>query len=211
MRLKDAGRVLMRFNELRETLQLAVGVSAGESNVVQQMESLDELLTPIADHFGAEKRTQVEAFLRLQARLGLKRKVQEQTADPKLRAALDAQVQALRQEMDTLRRAVGVYCMAYLRTILPPETEPLWAQLDQSLLSRQPAMQLADLKSGRELNLGHSSPRIRRPSARCAFVSLAGAWSAFQNASCSSAVKRIVFCSASWTSRRAWLIVTSRM
>src|SRR5262249_5662120 len=80
---------------LRESLQLAVGVSGGESNVVQQMHSLDALLAPIAEHFGAEKRTQVEAFLRLQARLGLKRKVQEQTADPKLRSALDAQVQAL--------------------------------------------------------------------------------------------------------------------
>jgi RsiW-degrading membrane proteinase PrsW (M82 family) len=124
---------------LRETLQLAVGVSVGESNVVQQIDSLDELLAPIAEHFGVEKRKQVEAFLRLQARLGLKRKVQEQTADPKLRAALDAQVQALRQEMDTLRRAVGVYCMAYVRSILPPETEPIWARLDQSLLAQQGA------------------------------------------------------------------------
>jgi len=124
---------------LRETLQLVVGVSAGESNVVQRMDCLDELLTPIVEHFGAEKRAQVEAFLRLQARLGLKRKVQEQTADPKLRTALDAQVQALRQEMDTLRRGVGVYCMAYVRSILPPETEPLWARLDQSLLAQQGA------------------------------------------------------------------------
>jgi hypothetical protein len=150
----NAGFILWGLREerrwLRETLQLAIGVSAGESNVVQQMESLDELLTPIADHFGAEKRAQVEAFLRLQARLGLKRKVQEQTADPKLRAALDAQVQALRQEMDTLRRAVGVYCMAYVRSILPPETEPLWARLDQSLLTQQPT-------TGRNLwsTLGH--------------------------------------------------------
>jgi protease PrsW len=124
---------------LRETLQLAIGVSTGESSVVQQMDSLEELLTPIAEYFGAEKRMQVEAFLRLQARLGLKRKVQEQTADPRLRAALDAQVQALRQEIDTLRRAVGVYCMAYVRSILPPETEPLWARLDQSLLAQQGA------------------------------------------------------------------------
>jgi hypothetical protein len=48
-------------------------------------------------------------------------------------------VQALRQEMDTLRRAVGVYCMAYVRSILPPETEPIWARLDQSLLAQQGA------------------------------------------------------------------------
>ena len=35
--------------------------------------------------------------------------------------------------------AVGVYCMAYVRSILPPETEPLWARLDQSLLAQQGA------------------------------------------------------------------------
>jgi RsiW-degrading membrane proteinase PrsW (M82 family) len=124
---------------LRETLHGAVGVSAGESNVVQQLASLDELLAPVAEHFGAEKRRQVEAFLRLQARLGLKRKVQEQTTDPKLRAALDAQVGALRQEMDVLRRAVGLYCMAYVRSIVPPESEPIWARLDQALLAQQAA------------------------------------------------------------------------
>lgn len=121
---------------LRETLGLKVGVSAGESAVVQKLGDLDALLAPIGEYFGAEKRKQVEAFLKLQAQLGLKRKVQEMTPDPILRSELDAQVSTLRQEIDVVRRALGVYCMSYVRSIMPPETEPLWEHLGQALERR---------------------------------------------------------------------------
>ncbi len=122
---------------LRETLGLQVGVSAGESAVVQKLDDLDTLLAPIGEHFGTDKRKQVETFLKLQAQLGLKRKVQEITPDPKLRAEMDIQVRALRSEIDKARRGLGVYCMSYVRSILPPETEPLWARLGQTLETRQ--------------------------------------------------------------------------
>jgi len=118
---------------LRETLGLQIGVSAGESAIVQQLENLDPLLAPVGERFGPDKRKQVEALLRLQAQLGLKRKVQELTLDPKLRTEMEAQVTALRQEIDTIRRDLGLYCMAYVRSILPPETEPMWAHLGRAL------------------------------------------------------------------------------
>ncbi len=122
---------------LRDTLGLGVGVSVGESAMVQRIENFDTLLAPIAERFGEEKREQVEEFLRLQARLGLKRKTQELTPDPKLRAQLALQVDELRDRVDVLRRAVGVYCMSYVRSILPPETEPFWSRLEQSLIEKQ--------------------------------------------------------------------------
>jgi RsiW-degrading membrane proteinase PrsW (M82 family) len=122
---------------LRETLGLQVGVSAGESAVVQQLDNLDLLLRPIGERFGDDKRKQVEVLLRLQAQLGLKRKVQELSPDPKLRAEMGAQVTALRQEMDAVRRELGLYCMAYVRSILPPETEPIWAHLGRTLETRE--------------------------------------------------------------------------
>jgi RsiW-degrading membrane proteinase PrsW (M82 family) len=121
---------------LRETLGLKVGVSAGESAVVQKLDDLDTLLEPVGEHFGQDKRKQVETFLKLQAQLGLKRKVQEMTPDPKLRTAMNAQVNALRSEIDAVRRGLGVYCMSYVRSILPPETEPLWARVGQALEMR---------------------------------------------------------------------------
>ncbi len=122
---------------LRETLGLQVGVSAGESAIVQQLDNLDPLLAPIGDRFGTNKRKQVESLLRLQAQLGLKRKVQELTLDSRLRTEMEAQVTALRQEIDTVRRDLGLYCMAYVRSILPPDTEPIWAHLGRTLETRE--------------------------------------------------------------------------
>ncbi|MGA2489368.1 MAG: PrsW family intramembrane metalloprotease [Anaerolineales bacterium] len=121
---------------LRETLGLQVGVSAGEAAVVQKLGDLDTLLGPVTEHFGAEKRKQVETFLKLQARLGLKRKVQEMTPDPRQRAEMEWQVAVLRGEIDKVRRGLGIYCMSYVRSILPPESEPLWVRLGQALEGR---------------------------------------------------------------------------
>ncbi|MBI2906448.1 MAG: PrsW family intramembrane metalloprotease [Chloroflexi bacterium] len=118
---------------LKETLGIGVGVSAREAAVVQQMSDLDLLLAPVEQRFGAEKRKTVEAFLKLQARLGIKQKALEMSPTPKLREELGAQVAAMRKEMDELRRGVGVYCMSYVRSILPPETEPVWSRLGQTL------------------------------------------------------------------------------
>jgi hypothetical protein len=121
---------------LRQTLNLQVGVSSGESAVVQKLDNLDELLSPVAMGFCAETREQIKTLINLQARLGLKRKVQEMTPDPKLRAEMEKEVNALRDESDKLRREIGVYCMSYVRSILPPNTEPMWARLGQSLQSQ---------------------------------------------------------------------------
>lgn len=123
---------------LQETLNQQVGVSRGEAAVVQQLAQLDRLLQPVAVRFGPEKRQQVETFLRRQAQLGLKHKVETLTADPHLRAAMNAEVAALRQQVDDLRRAIGVYCMSYVRSILPPSGEPLWERL-QTALADPPA------------------------------------------------------------------------
>ncbi len=128
-------------NWLRETLQLDVGVTTGESSMVQRMGELNTLLQPVEDHFGPEKCRQVHAFLRLQAQLGLKRKMAALTPDVGLRGTLQAEMVTLQAQMDRLRRAVGVYCMAYVRSILPAENEPLWDQLVTVLAEeREPTM-----------------------------------------------------------------------
>lgn len=122
---------------LLEKLKMNVGVSAGESKVVQEMANFDTLLAPVSERFGNEKRKQVEEFLRLQAQLGIKRKTQEKTQDPIERAEVGTEVIALQEQIDLLRRVVGVYCMTYVRSILPPETEPMWVRLNQTLAKQK--------------------------------------------------------------------------
>jgi RsiW-degrading membrane proteinase PrsW (M82 family) len=124
---------------LREMLGVQVGVSAGEAAVVQKLDDLDALLAPVGERFGPEKRRQVERFLKLQAQLGLKLKVRDMTPDAKQRAEMERQVAALRKEIDAARRDVGIYCMSYVRSIIPPETEPMWERLGQTLETREPS------------------------------------------------------------------------
>lgn len=86
---------------------------------MQELAQLDRLLAPVTQRFGAEKGGQVEKFLRLQAQLGLKHKVETMTADRQLQESMAAEIVELRREVDTLRRAIGVYCMSYVRSIPP--------------------------------------------------------------------------------------------
>jgi len=127
-------------NWLRETLKLDVGVSSGESRVVQSLDELDAMLKRLeqylTDYFGPEKRKQVETFLHLQVQLGLKRKVSTMTSDPRLRAEAQAQVAALQIEIDAIRRDLGVYCMSGVRMMVPWEAVSMYESLRQSFASR---------------------------------------------------------------------------
>ncbi len=118
---------------LRESLGLDVGVSKGESEIVQQLSDVKALLAPVEQVFGVEKRDAVERFLRIQARLGLKQQSRGLTSDPRLKLKLGEEVEALGAEVDELRRFIGIYCMSYVRSIMPPEAEDLWVRLDDKV------------------------------------------------------------------------------
>jgi len=118
---------------LEETLGLKLGVSKGEAAVVLKMEDLDRMLEPIAASFGEDKRDKVEEFIKLQAQLGIKRKAMGLAQEEKLRQELTEQVADLRQKMDVIRRQVGVYCMSYVRSILPPEEAFMWNRLAEEV------------------------------------------------------------------------------
>lgn len=118
---------------LAETLHLGTGVSAHEANVVQRLGDAGDLLAPIARHFGAERRRQVGDLLVRQAQLGLKRKAAAMSPDERLSAALAAEADALEAEIDRRRREIGIYCMAYVRAILPPDGSPLWDGLRRAV------------------------------------------------------------------------------
>ncbi len=69
----------------------------------------------------------------MQARLGLLRKTVEKLQDEKMRAAAEAQIQELRIKIDGLRRAVGTYCMIYLRSIFPEDASLIYDILQERL------------------------------------------------------------------------------
>ncbi len=145
---------------LEETLGLKLGVSKGEAAVVLKMEDLDKLLEPIAARFGEEKREQVETFVKYQAQLGIKRKATGMAQDENLRQELEKQITDLRQKMDVLRRQVGVYCMSYVRSILPPESTLIWTRLAEELARERVTDKNLFKDLGQKLDEGASKPSL---------------------------------------------------
>ena len=104
---------------IAETLGIGSGVTRGEVAVVRQYDRIDELLEPIVERFGEEKAEQVEEFLLKQAQLGIKRKAQTMSQDPAEQKGLGKQIATLHEEMEAIRRKVGVYCMTLRADHLP--------------------------------------------------------------------------------------------
>ncbi len=116
---------------IAETLGAGSGVTRGEVAVVRQYDRIDELLEPIIERFGEEKAEMVEEFLLKQAHLGIKRKAQTMSQDPDEKKGLGKQISTLHEEMEAIRRKVGVYCMSYVRTIFPEDAVACWTMLEQ--------------------------------------------------------------------------------
>lgn len=111
---------------IEETLGLDLRVTAGEKSLVRELHDLEELLKPVEARFGREKAVLVEEFLLKQAQLGIKQKSNEMTTEPRLKQQLEGQSAELQDEIDDLRRKVGVYCMTYVRSIFPLDLMVQW-------------------------------------------------------------------------------------
>jgi hypothetical protein len=101
--------------------------------LVQRIEDLDDLLAPVEERFGENKREQVACVLLLGAQLAMKQELMRKTKDPELRAELAVQIPEMRQGLKLLRHEVGMYVMSYVRSIMPRTTWSLWARLEQIL------------------------------------------------------------------------------
>jgi hypothetical protein len=120
---------------IEKNLGMADGVTSKEAAIAPRFNK-DDVLELLAGRFGAEKAAQSERFLLMQAQLGILRETlarYQKLGDQKRTLAVENQMDELREEMNALRRSVGVYCMVYLRTIFPEDASPLWAQLQARL------------------------------------------------------------------------------
>jgi hypothetical protein len=121
---------------IEEMLVQEVSVTAGESAIVNRLSESQKILAPLAKKFGPKKAEQIERFLILQAQLGIKRKTVEKLSDDKMRQGVEAEMAQIRVEMDSVRRSVGAYIMAYVRTIFPEGGSPVYGRLETILSDR---------------------------------------------------------------------------
>jgi RsiW-degrading membrane proteinase PrsW (M82 family) len=115
---------------IAESLGMTDRVTAGEAAVVQRIQSLDEVLAPIERQFGSDKAAQTEALIYLQAEIGIKRRLTQETTDPAKRSALKLELSRLTAEMHSLRKAIGPYCLLFVRSIYLARGSQLWAVID---------------------------------------------------------------------------------
>src|SRR5258708_31481589 len=101
-------------NWVDRNIGLTAGVTSGEAAVVQRLGNVENILAPLAERFGAEKASQIEKFLFMQAQLAIQGQMLEKMQDDKMRRAISLQIQELNQKMQVSRREVGAYCMLYL-------------------------------------------------------------------------------------------------
>jgi hypothetical protein len=121
-----------------ETLNRKVGVTAAEARAAQAYGNLDEVLKPIAQQF-PQKAEQVEELLLQQAQMGIKSKVEQRLDDPQLKEQLTKEIAQLRAEMERLRKEIGPYVMAYVRSVFPEGALDVWARLEMIAAHTGPA------------------------------------------------------------------------
>ncbi len=124
---------------IREVLGDLDRVTAQETAMVDQIAQSKQLIAPIRERFGARKADQIARLLAVQGRLGILRKTLDKIPDEKLRRDVEGEMTELREEMDTLRREVGLYTMLYLRNIFPGEDSSLWGNLEQRIADQKPS------------------------------------------------------------------------
>jgi RsiW-degrading membrane proteinase PrsW (M82 family) len=125
---------------IKEKLGMDDRVTSGEALRVDQLESADAILLPIADRFGSEKASLVEELLFLQARLGIKRKTLDSFQDDaKMRQAVITEMNAMRTQMEEIRHAIGTYVMLFVRGTYTDDVISVWDQVQDRIQERSAA------------------------------------------------------------------------
>ncbi|MDX9990506.1 MAG: PrsW family intramembrane metalloprotease [Anaerolineales bacterium] len=124
---------------LEESLGMTDRVTSGEAAVVVRMESIDDILKPLAARFGDKKASQIKDFMTKQARLGFLRKSVQLLSDERMKRATEEEIMKLRAQVDLARRSVGSYAMLFLRQTFPEDSSPLWGRLESLIQERAAA------------------------------------------------------------------------
>jgi RsiW-degrading membrane proteinase PrsW (M82 family) len=125
---------------IKEKLGMDDRVTDGETRIVNRIEDLDQILLPVANRFGAEKASQVEKLLFLQARLGIKRKTLDSFQNnEKMLQAIKAEMSVMRAQMDEARRDIGTYAMLFVRGTFTEEILSVWDQMQTKIEERSAA------------------------------------------------------------------------
>ncbi len=126
--------ILIGLREQREwigeMLRERVGMTEAEVRGAQAAGDLEEVLRPIVRQFPKEAE-QLEALLRSQARLGIKRKVQESIQDLDVQRKVGQEVAELEGDTRRLRSEMGPCTTLYMQCVFPQDDSDTWTCLEE--------------------------------------------------------------------------------
>lgn len=125
---------------IKQKLGLDEHIPRGEVAVIDRLPSKKDLLLPVSERFGPQKASQVEKLLYLEARLGIKRRALDSfPTDSDRRKAVESELDEMRMEIKTTRRAIGAYTMLFVRGLFTEEMVSVWEQMQVKIQERSTA------------------------------------------------------------------------
>ncbi len=118
---------------IQETLGINERVEKEEMAAVQDIANVNKVMKRIEDTFDQATAEKIKRLLIIQANLGIQKKSAEKMSDEKLRLEINRQADELRKEMESIRREIGSYAMAYLRYTHLDEMFSVYALLGERL------------------------------------------------------------------------------
>ncbi len=123
---------------LTDTLTRQVGVIDADRRATQSYGTIDEMIQPLIDQF-PKKADEIRDLLLCQAQLGIKRKVHQQLDNAKLKTQLEPEIEQLQAHIQELRKQIGPFILAYVRSVFPEGALDIWGRLEMVAVQSGPA------------------------------------------------------------------------
>ncbi len=124
-----AGGIKDEQEWIKRNLLKDTSTTRQEVDLLLKEEDFNEGLDIIEERFGKEKRKKVREYLMLEAKIGILRKALETNDD----TAISREVDSLRSEANAIKKELGIYCMAFVRSLFPQDDEGFWNDLASRL------------------------------------------------------------------------------
>jgi RsiW-degrading membrane proteinase PrsW (M82 family) len=113
-----------------EKLGIADRTTKEEMKVVSNIDTINEILSPVEKRFGSHKASLVRSLIYKQAEIGIKRKLLEATPSASKSKEMNDIIDALVEDTNILRNQIGTYCMILVREVYLGQDIQVWNLLN---------------------------------------------------------------------------------
>lgn len=118
-----------------QTLGDAERITQQETKVIRYIETVDKVLEPIKERFGADKAQMIRTMMFKQAEIGIKKKLLESDTNANRKVEVQKIIDTLLEEMEDLRDKIGWNCMLLYRQVYAGQDLQVWSMLNARVAS----------------------------------------------------------------------------